>query len=62
MGKYIVEMRDRNNEYFQNWIGDYVVAENADVAIEFAKWWLLENGYDGDIDGIEFLVRFYGKE
>ena len=48
MKKYNVEMRENSNEDLQNWINDYVIAENEVEALELAKQWLIDNGYEGD--------------
>lgn len=48
MKKYNVEMRTNNTEEFQNWLNDYVPAENEVEALELAKQWLIDNGYNGD--------------
>lgn len=45
MKKFKVETRRDYTENFDNWIGDYIEAETAGEAIDFAKEWLIENGY-----------------
>ena len=58
MRKYNVEMR-RNNEEFDNWIGDYIEAETEEEALELAIAWLKEHGYDEEILDIDFQVSEY---
>lgn len=56
--KWNVEMRESTDEIFDNWIGDYIEAETRDEAIELAKTWLSENGYENEV---EFKVSEYRK-
>lgn len=44
MTKYRVESRRDYTEIFDNYVGDYIVAETEEEAIEFYKKWLVENG------------------
>lgn len=62
MKKYNVEMRKDYTEIFDNWVGDYIVAENEDEAIEIAKQWLLDNGYDGDVEELEYKASEYWRQ
>lgn len=59
MKKYNVEMRTDNAQDFDNWVGDYTVAETEEEAIELAKQWLIDNGYEGDVDELEYQVSEY---
>lgn len=56
MNKYNVEMRENSNEEFQNWIGDTILAESEEDALDLAFTWLIENGYDKDLSEIEYRV------
>ena len=57
--KYIVEMMASNEVRFDKWIVDYIEAETEEEALELAKSWLVEHGFYGDIDEIEFQVSEY---
>lgn len=57
MKKYNVEMRKDYTEDFGNWAGDYIDAESEEEAIEIAKQWLIDNGYDGDVEALEYVIR-----
>lgn len=59
MKKYNVETRRDYTEIFDNWVGDYIEAENEEEAIEIAKQWLIDNGYDGDVEELEYKVSEY---
>lgn len=59
MKKYIVEIRKSYNDDYDNWIGDYIEAETEEEALEFAKAWLKENGYDGDVEDLDYRVSEY---
>lgn len=59
MKKYNVEMRTDYTEDFQNWIDDYTEAETEEEAIELAKQWLVDNGYEGDVEELEYQVSEY---
>jgi hypothetical protein len=59
MKKYDVEMRTDNTQDFDNWVGDYTVAETEEEAIELVKAWLIENGYKEDVDDLEYQVTEY---
>lgn len=59
MKKYNVEMRTDNTQDFDNWVGDYTVAETEEEAIELVKAWLIENGYKEDVDDLEYQVTEY---
>lgn len=56
MTKYSVEMRKYYNEDFDSYIGNYIEAETEEEALEIAKQWLIDNGYDGDVESIEYNV------
>lgn len=56
MKKYNVEMRESYTEDFENWIGDYIEAETEDEAVELAKQWLIDHGFDGDVEELEYKV------
>ena len=56
MRKYNVEMRRNYTEDFDNWIGDYIEVETEEEAVELAKQWLIDNGYDGDVEKLEYQV------
>ena len=60
MKKYNVEMRRNYTDNWDNWLGDYIVAESEDEAEELAKQWLIDNGYDGDVDELEYKVLEVG--
>lgn len=62
MKKYNVEMRKDYTEDFDNWIGDYIVAENEEEVLELAKQQLIDNGYDGDVDELEYKVSEYCRQ
>ena len=59
MRKYNVEMRINNEECFDNWIGDHIEAETEEEAIVFAKAWLVEHGFDCDVDDLEYRILEY---
>lgn len=59
MKKYNVEIRKDYTEIFDNWVGDYIVAENEEEAIEIAKQWLIDNGYEEDVEELEYKVSEY---
>lgn len=54
---YDVEVRENNTQEFDNWVGDYIEAETTEEAIELVKQWLIDNGYTGDVDELEFNVK-----
>lgn len=60
MKKWLVEMREGYNECFENWIGDYTEAEDEEAAVELAKQWLIDNGYEGDVEELEYKVTGWG--
>lgn len=62
MKRYNVEMRKDYNEDFDNWIGDYTEAENEEAAVELAKQWLIDNGYEGDVEELEYKVSEYLRQ
>ena len=56
MKKYIVEFRENYTDIFDNWLEDYVEAENETEALELAKQWLIDNGYEGDVNDLDYKV------
>lgn len=57
MKKFNVETRSKFTVYFENWVGDYIEAETEGEAIELAKAWLVENGYDPEeVEEFEYHV------
>lgn len=57
MTKYRVESRRDYTEDFDNYVGDYIVAETAEEAIELYKQWLVENGCNAEeVEGHEYQV------
>lgn len=57
MTKYRVESRRNYTEIFDNYIGDCIVAETAEEAIELYKQWLVENGCDTEeVEEYEYQV------
>lgn len=62
MKKYNVEFLDttQDNTLFDNWIGDYIEAEDKEEAIEMAKDWLLDNGIpEEDLEHIAIAIKEY---
>lgn len=57
MKKYNVEMRKDYNEDFDNWIGDYIEAETEEEAVELAKQWLIDNGYEEEVEDLQYKVN-----
>lgn len=56
MKKYIVEFRENYTDIFDNWLEDYVEADNELEALELAKQWLIDNGYQGDVNDLDYKV------
>ena len=50
-------MRRYYTEDFDNWIGDYIEAETEEEAVELAKQWLVDNGYEEDVEELEYSVK-----
>lgn len=46
MKKYMVESRKYYTEEFDNYLGDYILANSKEEAIDLYKTWLIENGCD----------------
>ena len=44
MKRFMVESRRSYEDIFDNYAGDYIVAETEEEAIEYYKEWLAENG------------------
>lgn len=61
MKKYKVTSAKSYFDIFQNYLGDYIVAETKEEAIEFYKQWLLENGMEEEeIEELVHKVEEYG--
>lgn len=60
MKKYIVQFRF--DGIFDNYIGDYILAENPEEALELAKEWFTEN--DGELEEIEIfrVIDYVSRE
>lgn len=57
MTKYRVESRRGYTEIFDNYVGDYIVAETEGEAVELYKQWLVENGCDTEeVEEYEYQV------
>ena len=57
MKKYMVESRKDCTEIFDNYLGDYIEAENSKEAMELYKAWLVENGCDPEeVESWEYKV------
>ena len=61
MKKYVVEMKEEFSQDYDNPVGDYTEAETAEEAMGLVKLWLLDNGYDKDVDNLIFKVTEYIK-
>lgn len=60
MKKFNVESRKDYTEIFDNYCGDYVVAETEEEAIELYKQWLIENGCEQEeVEEYEYNVSEY---
>ena len=60
MKKFNVESRKDYTEIFDNYCGDYVVAETEEEAIELYKQWLIENGCESEeVEEYEYKVSEY---
>lgn len=60
MKRFMVESRRSYEDIFDNYAGDYIVAETEEEAIEYYKEWLAENGVSKEeIDDYEYQVREY---
>lgn len=60
MTKYLVESRREFVEDFDNWTGDYIIAEDKEEAVEFYKDWLIENGCEPEeVEEMEYRVSEY---
>lgn len=61
MKRYVVESRRDYTEVFDNYVNDYIYAENEDAAIETYKMMLIENGCDvEEVEEMEFRVEECG--
>ena len=59
--RFIVESRKDYCEIFDNYVYDYIYAENEDAAIETYKTLLVENGCDvEEVEEMEFRVEECG--
>lgn len=60
MKKFNVESRKDYTEIFDNYCGDYVVAETEEEAIELYKQRLIENGCESEeVEEYEYNVSEY---
>ena len=60
MKRFMVESRRSYEDIFDNYVGDYIVAETEEEAVEYYKEWLSENGVDKqEIEEYEYQVREY---
>lgn len=60
MKRFMVESRRSYEDIFDNYAGDYIVAETEEEAIEYYKEWLVENGVSKEeIDDYDYQVREY---
>ena len=60
MKKFNVESRKDYTEIFDNYCGDYVVAETEEEAVELYKQWLIENGCESEeVEEYEYNVSEY---
>lgn len=60
MKRFMVESRRSYEDIFDNYAGDYIVAETEEEAIEYYKEWLAENGVSKEeIEEYEYQVREY---
>lgn len=60
MKRFMVESRRSYEDIFDNYAGDYIVAETEEEAIEYYKEWLAENGVSKEeIDDYDYQVREY---
>lgn len=58
MKKFVVEYAQSYNKPSDNYIGDYIDADSADEALEFAADWLVEHGMDEeDLEGLIPFVK-----
>lgn len=58
MKRYVVVSRRDYTEIFDNYVGDFIWAENEDEALDFYKAWLIENGCDPEeVEEMEFRVK-----
>ena len=46
----------KENDYFDNWLDDYIEAETEYEAMVLAKQWLIDHGYDGDVDDLIYKI------
>lgn len=54
--RYVVEMKRSYNDDFDNWLDDYIEAETEYEALVLAKQWLIDHGYDGDVDDLIYKI------
>lgn len=57
MKRYVVESRRDYTEVFDNYVYDYIYAENEDAAIETYKTLLVENGCAVEVEKMEFRAE-----
>ena len=56
MKRYVVEMKRSYEEDLDNWLDDYIEAETEYEALVLAKQWLIDHGYDGDVDDLIYKI------
>lgn len=58
MKNFNVESRRNYTEIFDNYVGDYILAETEEDAIELYKAWLVENGCDPEeVEEYEYQAK-----
>lgn len=56
MKKYVVEIKKSYVDDFDNWLDDYIDAETEYEALVLAKQWLIDNGYEGDVEDLFYKI------
>lgn len=60
MKRYVVESKMNYAELFDNHVGDYIIAESEEEAIELYKQWLIDHGVDvEEVEEMQYTVREY---
>ena len=49
-------LNGKSSDYFDNWIDDYIEAETEYEALVLAKQWLIDHGYDADVDDLIYKI------
>ena len=49
-------MKRSYEEDFDNWLDDYIEAESEYEALVLAKQWLIDHGYDGDVEDLFYKI------